>query len=50
LLKKKVKHNKEGKVFLVVELKISTQRDSYYGFRVPMCYNPSWFTSNWSFH
>jgi hypothetical protein len=33
LLKKRHKHNKEDKVFLLVELKIAIQRDSYYCFQ-----------------
>jgi hypothetical protein len=40
LLKKRHKHNKEDKAFLLVELRIAIQRDSSYCFRVPMCYNP----------
>jgi hypothetical protein len=46
LLKKKHKHNREDKAFFLVELRIVTQRDSYYCFRVPMCYNPCWFNSD----
>jgi hypothetical protein len=40
--------NKKDKVFLLVELRIATQKDSYYCFHVPMCYDPCWFSSNWS--
>jgi hypothetical protein len=47
LLKERHKHNKEDKVFLIVELRIAIQRDSYYCFRVPLCYDPCWFNSNW---
>jgi hypothetical protein len=36
-LKKRHKHNKEDKPFLLVELRIAIQRDSYYCFCVPMC-------------
>jgi hypothetical protein len=50
LLKKRHKHNKEDKVFLLVELRIAIQRDSYYCFCVPLCYDPCWFNSNWSLH
>jgi hypothetical protein len=46
LLKKRHKDNKEDKV----ELRIAIQRDSYYCFRISMCYNPCWFNSNWSIH
>jgi hypothetical protein len=48
LLKKRHKHNKEDKAFLLVELRIAIQRNSYYSFHVPMCYDPCWFNSNWS--
>jgi hypothetical protein len=48
LLKKRHKHNKKGKVFLLVELRIVIQKDSYYCFHVPMCYNPCSFNSDWS--
>jgi hypothetical protein len=48
LLKKGHKHNKKDKVFLLVELRIAIQKDSYYRFHVPMCYDPCWFNSNWS--
>jgi hypothetical protein len=37
LLKKRHKHNKEDKEFLLVESRIAIQSDSYYCFRVPMC-------------
>jgi hypothetical protein len=40
LLKKGHKHNKEDKAFLLVELRIPIQKDSYYCSHVPMCYNP----------
>jgi hypothetical protein len=40
------KHNKEDKAFLLLELRIPIQRESYYWFHVPMCYNPCWFNSN----
>jgi hypothetical protein len=40
LLKKKHMHNNKGKVFLLVELRVAIQRDSYYCFHVPMCYDP----------
>jgi hypothetical protein len=40
LLKKRHKHNKEDRAFLLVELRIAIQRDFYYCFRVPMCYDP----------
>jgi hypothetical protein len=48
LLKRGHKHNKKDKVFLLV-------KDSYierfqHCFHVQMCYNPSWFISNWSLH
>jgi hypothetical protein len=46
LLNKWLKHNKEEKAFLLVELRIAIQRDSYYYFCVPMCYNLYWFNSN----
>jgi hypothetical protein len=39
LLKKRHKHDKEDKAFLLVELRIAIQRDSYYCFHVPMCYD-----------
>jgi hypothetical protein len=48
LLKKRHKHNKKGKVFLLVELRIVIQKDSYCCFHVPMCYNPCSFNSDWS--
>jgi hypothetical protein len=50
LLKKRHEHNKEDKEFLLVELRIAIRRDSYYCFRVPMCYDPCGFNSNWSLH
>jgi hypothetical protein len=40
LLKKRHKYNKKDKAFLLVELRIAIQRNSYYCFRVPMCYDP----------
>jgi hypothetical protein len=33
-------HNKKDKAFLLVELRIAIQRDSYYCFHVPMCNDP----------
>jgi hypothetical protein len=48
LLKRRHKHNKKDKAFLLVDLRIAIQRDSYYCFLVPMCYDPCWFNSNWS--
>jgi hypothetical protein len=39
LLKKGHTHNKEDKAFLLVELRVAIQRDSYYCFHVPMCYD-----------
>jgi hypothetical protein len=43
-------HNKEGKVFLLVELRVAMQRDSWHCFHVQMCYIASWFISNWALH
>jgi hypothetical protein len=40
LMKKGHMHNKKDKVFLLAELRIPIQKDSYYCFHVPMCYNP----------
>jgi hypothetical protein len=40
LLKKGHMHNKKDKAFLLVELRIAIQRDSYYCFHVLMCYDP----------
>jgi hypothetical protein len=45
LLKKRHKHNKKDKAFLLVELRIAIQKDSYYCSHVPMCYDPCWFNS-----
>jgi hypothetical protein len=39
-VEKRHKHNKEDKAFLLVELRIATQKDSYYCFHEPMCYDP----------
>jgi hypothetical protein len=50
LLKKRHKHNKKDKVFLLLELRIAIQKDSYYCSHVPMCYDPCWFNSKWSLH
>jgi hypothetical protein len=50
LLKNRHKHNKKEKAFLLVELRIAIQKDSYYCSNVPMCYDPCWFNSNWSLH
>jgi hypothetical protein len=47
LLKKRQSHNKEDKAFLLVELRIAIQRDSYYCFCVTMCYNSCWFNFKW---
>jgi hypothetical protein len=47
LLKKRPRHNKKDKAFLLVELRIAIQKDSYYCSHVPMCYVPCWFNSNW---
>jgi hypothetical protein len=33
-------HNKKDKAFLLVELRIAMQKESYYCFHVPMCYDP----------
>jgi hypothetical protein len=46
LLKRRYKHNKKDKAFLLAELRVAIQRDSYYCFHVPMCYDPCWFNSN----
>jgi hypothetical protein len=40
LLKKRHKHNKGDKAFLIAELRIAIQRDPYHCFCVPMCYDP----------
>jgi hypothetical protein len=40
LLKKLHMHNKKDKVFLLVELRIAIQKDSYYCFHVSMNYDP----------
>jgi Ni/Fe-hydrogenase subunit HybB-like protein len=40
ILKERYKPNKEDKAFLLVELRIAIQRESYYCFHVTMCYNP----------
>jgi hypothetical protein len=40
LLKKGHMHNKKDKTFLLVELRIAIQKDSYYCFHVPVCYDP----------
>jgi hypothetical protein len=50
LLKKRHRHNKEDKAFLLVEIRTAIEKYSYHCFRVQMCYNPSWFISNWSLH
>jgi hypothetical protein len=50
LKKKRHKHNKKDKAFLLVELRIAIQKDSYYCSHVQMCYDPCWFNSNWSLH
>jgi hypothetical protein len=39
LLKKGHMHNKKDEVFLLVELRRAIQKDSYYCFHVPMCYD-----------
>jgi hypothetical protein len=41
---------RKTKCFLLVELRIAIQKDSYYCSHVPMCYDPCWFNSNWSLH
>jgi hypothetical protein len=41
-VKKGHKHNKRDKAFLLGELRIGIQRDSYYCSHVPMCYDPCW--------
>jgi hypothetical protein len=50
LLKKRYKYNKKDKAFLLVELRIAIQKNSYHCFHVPMCHDPCWFSSNWSLH
>jgi hypothetical protein len=50
LLKKRHMHNKKDKAFLLVELRIAIQKDSYCCSHVPMCYDLCWFNSNWSLH
>jgi hypothetical protein len=37
LFKRRHKHNKKDRVFLLVEIRIAIQRDSYYCFHVQMC-------------
>jgi hypothetical protein len=48
ILLKKRHMIKIDKAFLLVELRIAIQKDSYYCFHVSMCYDPCWFNSNWS--
>jgi hypothetical protein len=50
LLKRRHKHKKKDKAFLLVELRVAIQRDSYHCFHVQMWHNPSWLISNWSLH
>jgi hypothetical protein len=54
LLKRRHKHNKKHKAFLLVELRIAIQIDSQHCFHVQMCYNQvdssltDLYTGSWS--
>jgi hypothetical protein len=40
-----ISNNKKNKAFLLVEIRIAIQRDSYHCFHAQVYYNPNWFIS-----
>jgi hypothetical protein len=49
-LKSEISNNKKDIAFFLIEIRTAIQRGSKDCFHVSICYNPSWFISNWSLH
>jgi hypothetical protein len=45
-----ISNNKEDKAFLLVEIRIATQRQSQHCFHAQVYYNPKWFISTRTLH
>jgi hypothetical protein len=45
-----MRNNKKDKEFLLVEIRIAIQRESYYCFHAQVYYNPNWFICIWPLH